>query len=229
MRLPKALYLHEQLMLLALRDKRGTIAADGNILLHMLGAALLAELLLQKRISLEPGKRKLVNLDNPRRIGEPLLDECLLKLREARRRGSLKAWVRRFARLKKLNHRVARQLCRRRILRADEDTVLLFFSRKIYPQINAKPEAEIIETLRRVIFTDEDCTDPRTVVLLSLAEKANVLKNAFEKKDLRGRKARIKQVVAGECMGRVAKEVVDAMHAAVLVAVVIPSAVGGAR
>ena len=220
------LYLHEQLMLLALRDKKGTIAADGSAFPLMLGGALVAELLLQNRVSLEPGKRKLLNIKSPKPLKDPLLDECLVKLREAQRRGSLRTWVTRFAHLKKLNQRVAQQLCRRRIVRADEDTVLHFFKRKIFPEIDPQPEAEIIESLRRVIFTNEKVDDPRAVVLLSLAEKANVLKNIFDKKDLRGRKQRIKQVVAGEVTGKVAKEVVDAMHAAVLVAVIIPVVVG---
>jgi len=41
-----------------------------------------------------------------------------------------------FAELKNLKHRIATQLCKRGILQAAEDKVFLFFTRKIYPEIN---------------------------------------------------------------------------------------------
>jgi len=44
------LFLHEEIMLLALRDEEGTIAS-GTMYQYAIGAAVLAELLLNKRIA----------------------------------------------------------------------------------------------------------------------------------------------------------------------------------
>jgi protein-disulfide isomerase-like protein with CxxC motif len=118
---------------------------------------------------------------------------------------------------------VARQLCRRGILRADEDKVLLIFTRKIYPEVNPEPENKLIERLRRAIFTDTRDIDPRTVVLLSLANSTGLLKVVFDKKKLKGRKARIKQIVDGEITGKAATEAIQAMQAAVMVACIMPT------
>jgi hypothetical protein len=217
------LFLHEEILLLALRDEEGTIAS-GTMYQYAIGAALLAELLLSKRIEVEQsGKKKLVNLISPSPLSEPLIDECLEKVGSAKRRAVLQTWVSRFAGVKNLKHRVAQQLCRRGILRAEEDKVLLIFTRKIYPEVNPEPEAELIERLRHAIFTDAEDIDPRTVVLLSLANSTGLLKVVFDKKKLKGRKARIKQIVNGEITGKAATEAIQAMQAAVMVAVIMPA------
>jgi len=217
------LFLHEEILLLALWDEEGTIAS-GTMYQYAIGAALLAELLLSKRIEVEQSdKRKLVNLVSPSPLGEPLIDQCLEKVISAKRRAVLQTWVSRFAGVKNLKHRVARQLCRRGILRADEDKVLLIFTRKIYPEVNPEPEKELIERLRRAIFTDTRVIAPRTVVLLSLANSTGLLKVVFDKKKLKGRKARIKQIVNGEITGKAATEAIQAMQAAVMVACIMPT------
>ncbi len=217
------LFLHEEILLLALRDEEGTIAS-GTMYQYAIGAALLAELLLSKRVEVEQtGKRKLVNFVSTSPLGEPLIDQCLEKVINAKRRAVLQTWVSRFAGIKNLKHRVAQQLCRRGILRADEDKVMLLFTRKIYPEVNPGPERELIRRLEHAIFTDTRDIDPRTVVLLSLANSTGLLKVVFDKKKLKGRKARIKQIVDGEITGKAATEAIQAMQAAVMVAVIMPS------
>ena len=218
-----ALFLYEEILLLALRDEEGTIVS-GTMYQYAIGAAILAELLLNKRIEVEQsGKRKLVNLISATPLGDPLLDECLEKIIHAKRRAVLQTWVSRFASIKNLKHRSARQLCRRGILRADEDKVLLIFTRKIYPEVNPGPERELIERLRYVVLTDANDIDPRIIVLLSLASSTGLLKMAFNKKELKDRKVRIKQIVNGEITGKAATEAIQAMQAAVMVACIVPT------
>ena len=129
------LYLHEEIMLLALRDEEGTVDF-GSMYGYALGGAILAELLLAGRISVDEGTRKLVNLVSDEPIGEPIIDEFLRKISTAKRRAVLQNWVSSFSSLKNLHHRIAQGLCDRGILRADEDKILLIFRRKIYPEIN---------------------------------------------------------------------------------------------
>ncbi|MFH1942080.1 MAG: GPP34 family phosphoprotein [bacterium] len=217
------LFLHEEILLLALRDEEGTVAS-GTMYQYAIGGAVLAELLLQKRIGIEElRKKKLVNVLSSTPVGDPLMDECLEKVSRAKRRASLQTWVSRFAGMKKLKHRVAEQLCRRGILRVEEGKVLLIFSRKVYPEIDPEPEKKLIERLRQAIFTDAKDVDPRTVVLLSLAKSADLLKVTFDKKMLKDRKERIEQIINGEMTGKATKDAIDAMRAAVMVACIIPA------
>ena len=214
------LYLQEEIMLLTLRDKEGTIASGTNYR-YAIGGAVLAELLLRNRVTVDEEKRKkrFLRLVDSTPLGDTVIDECLQKVKTAKRRVQLQAWVSRFAGVKNAKHRVAEKLCRRGILRADEDKVLMIFSRKIYPEIDPEPEREIIDRLSDAIFTDTQDVDPRTVVLLSLAKSADILKVNFDKKKLKTRKKRIEQVVNGEMTGKATKDAIAAMQAAVMVAI----------
>jgi Golgi phosphoprotein 3 len=217
------LYLHEEIMLLVLRDREGTVAS-GTMYNFAIGGAVLAELLMKKRIDLEVvKKKKYARILSPAPLGDPLIDECLAKIAGAKKRAQLQTWVSKFANTKNLKHRVAGQLAKRWILRVDEDKVLGIFTRKIYPEVDPKPERELIERLRGAIFGDTGKVDPRTVVLLSLANSAELLKLVFDKKQLKSRKVRIEQVVNGELTGMATKEAIQAMQAAVMVACIMPA------
>lgn len=216
------LFLYEELMLLALKDEKGTLEADGTRFVYTMGAAFLSDLLLMGRIRLQAvKKKKMVEMAQSGVVGDPLLDECLARIRDAKRRADINTWVTRFGGLKKMNARVAQQLCRRGILRAEEDKVLLIFSRKIYPELDPRPEREVVERLRAAIFTDTDEVEVRTAVLVSLADKAGLLKNAFGKEALKDRKARLEHISQGNAVSAAAKEVIESVQAAMAVAVTI--------
>jgi hypothetical protein len=218
------LFLHEEILLLALRDEEGTIASGGTMYQYAISAGLLAELLLSKRIEVDQSsKKKLVNFVSSTPLGEPLIDECLEMVGNAKRRAVLQTWVSRFADVKNLKHRVAQQLCKRGILRADEDKVLLLFTRKIYPEVDPVPERELIRRLEHAIFTETRDIDPRTVVLLSLANSTGLLIIVFDKKKLKSRKTRIKQIIDGEITGKATTEAIQAMQAAIFVACIMPT------
>jgi hypothetical protein len=209
------LYLHEQLMLLALRDEKGTIESKADMYQYALGGALLSELLLAGCVRLGEDKKKRIELVQPKTFSDPVLDECLNLIAASKRRRTAVDWVSRFADLKKLKERVAQGLSRRGILKESEDKVLLIFTRKIYPTIDPRPEKRLIEQLRKAIFTETARLDPRTAVLLSLADGTGMLPIHFDKKKLKSRKRRIDQITKSEAVGAAAREAVEAAQAAV--------------
>ena len=64
----KPLYLHEEILLLALRDKKGTVEFGSNYVYAMCGG-LLGELLLNGRITVQNAKKKLVDLASKKPFG----------------------------------------------------------------------------------------------------------------------------------------------------------------
>lgn len=216
------LLLHEELMLLALHDEKGTIAS--GFASFGIAGAIAAELLLQERIRLDRSRRrKLVEVRNIRRIGDPVVDECLKKVRDAKRRASLQTWITRFSSTSKLRHRVAGRLCERGILKADEKQLLVLFRRRIYPEIDPGPEQEIIERLREAIFGNDREVEPRTVVLVSLAKAVGLLNPIFGRRELRPRKQRLKSLAKGDLVGRATAEAVAATQAAIAAAAAMPA------
>jgi hypothetical protein len=224
---PRRLFLYEEIMLLALRNEKGTTATGFPE--YLVAGAVLAELLLDCRISVEDTKKQMLALHDTTPTGDPILDECLARMAAGKRRATLQTWLSRLAGIKDLRHKVARQLCNRGVLRADEDKVLLLFTRRIYPEMDPVPEREIVERVRAAVFTDADRLDPRTVVLISLAQAADLLGETFGRKEVRARRKRIEQVIRGEMTGRATREVIEACQTAIMVAAIMPAIIVSTR
>ena len=227
----KELYPHEQLLLLALRDEKGTLESKASMHAFALGGALLAELSLHDRIRIEdarPGrggsKKAFVDLTDRRPFGEPVLDECLARLANAKRRARASTWVQRFAKTKRLRHRVAAGLCRRGILRDDEDKVLLLFTRRVYPTIDPRPERQLIERMRDAVFGDSIKVDPEVALIVTLGHATGLLAAHFDKPALRRRKQRLAEIADGNLIGHATRHAVQAAQAAALAAVAGASA-----
>jgi len=216
------LALHEEIMLLALHDKKGTVIG-GVWHATALGGAILSELLLQGKLAIETeGKKSFVKLADKKKTGDEVLDEAIQKVADAKRRTDAKTWIMRFAALKNLWHRVARRLCDQKILRADERQLLLFFKQKIYPERNHGPERAIMKQLQSAIFTSAKDVDARTVVLVSLADASHLLPVLFDRKKLQERKDHIKLLVQGETVGGAMRESILQAQAAIMVATMVP-------
>lgn len=217
------LHLHEELMLLALHDTKGTVTGTHTSI--GLGGAIAAELLLQERVRIDESRRwrKLVEVRDISRTEDSILNECLKRIRSAKRRASIQTWITRFSSTRKLHHRVAEQLCTRHILRADEQEILLIFKRRVFPEIDPGPEREIIERLRAAIFSDDREVEPRTVVLVALAHAVGLLNPIFGRRELRPRKQRLKSLAKGDVIGRATTDAVQAAQAAIAAAAAMPA------
>ena len=208
----KPLFLHEELLLLALRDEEGTISAA--MYPYALAGAVLAELMLHERIQVGDTKTKLVHLTSDSPLGDPLLDECLEKIAKAEQPDSLADWVERFTAVKPLKDRVAEGLCERGILRTEKGTFLFVFPKITYPEVDHGPEGKVLQRLQAAIFTEAEAEDTRTAVLLSLASSTGMLPTIFDPKELKPRQEHIDRITQGEQVGQAAKEAIEAMQAA---------------
>ncbi|MDE0053752.1 MAG: GPP34 family phosphoprotein [Gammaproteobacteria bacterium] len=211
------MHLHEQLMLLALRDEKGTLESSASMYACALGGAILTELSLEGRIRISRDKKALVGLVDRSPLGEPVLDECLDRVARARRGARAVTWVQRFAGTKRLYHRVAEGLCRRGILREEEGRVLLFFTRKVYPTVDPGPERRLVERLRSAVFSDST-TDAETAIVVALANATGLLAIHFDRKELRRRKDRLERITERTPGGAAARQAVEGAEAAILAA-----------
>ena len=214
-----SLHLYEELMLLALRDDKGTLESKASMYQYALGGAILTELAIEDVIRIRNDKKMFVDHLSSGRIGDPILDECLELVCTAKRRRRASDWVARFGGLKRLRHRVAEGLCRKGILENSEGTVLLIFTRKTYPTIDPGPESEIVDRLREAIFGHSSQVEPGTAIVASIADATGLLPVHFDKKELKTRKRRLEELASGDLVGAATAEAVQAAQAAAIAAI----------
>jgi Golgi phosphoprotein 3 len=211
------LYLHEELLLLALQDEAGVVDWRAGQYIHAVGGAILMELMMAERLALdESGRKPMVEVADETPTGDPLLDEVLEKIRTAKRRAGIQTWVARIGQTPQLKHSIAKGLCELGILEEQTGKVLFIFSQKIYPERDAAPETEIVERLRAAIFDEAAEMTERTALLVALANAAGMLAIHFDRKELKKQKLRLKAIEEREHVAQATKQAIAAAQAAVI-------------
>lgn len=214
------LHLYEKAMLLILKDEEGTVGV--SMYTYGLAGSILAELFLEQRLESE-GKHALIKVSDPTPLADPLLDECLTLIKNSSKERSAQHWVSTIGGQNKLKDRIARQLCQKGILQEDEGKVLFFFTRKIYPELDPKPEADLIEELHQAIFTDCPSVSAHTAALIAVSNGTGLLSTTFERKELKLRKERIDAIVNGDVAGPASAAAMQAMQTAIFVCCIMPA------
>jgi len=215
------LHLYEELLLLALRDDKGTIPS-GAWHKQAIAGAVLAELLLEKRLGLS-ANGKIVKPLSSEPLGDGLIDECLRQTAQRDRERSLEHWLNKFANAPDLLARAAAALCDKGILSAEKTRLLWLFESRSYPELNPEPERLLLERLELALFGESTEVGPRTRIVLSLAHSTGILQQVFDKQRLKARKTHLEALIAGENLGPLAKKLIDSIQAAIMVgAILVP-------
>ncbi len=213
--------LYEEILLLALDDQKGT-PSSGGFFENAMGGAILAELAMNGSIAIAGDKGKKVKILRRVRLDDPILDECLALVTDAKKPKKASDWVMKFAGLKDLKHRAARQLVTKGVLTEETGSVLKIFKRTIYPEVDGGPEEDLRERMKKAIFTSTMELEDRTVVIVALTQACSMLNGIFPKKKLKERKQRLEKLTSGQLAGKATKEAVEAVQAAILVCAVMP-------
>lgn len=202
--------LPEDVFLLALRDN-GSIS--GHYLAYAFGGAILAELIMRGRLGVSgSGRKARATVLDRSPVRSPLLNQCLEKVRDSRPR-RLSAWVTVFARTRKLKHEVARSLCGRGVVRPQDVPFLFVFRRRLYPLMDRGRRRDLLDRTWSAI-SERGEVDPRTAVLIAVADSAHLLRAAFGGKRIRPHKAHIKEIAKNDPIGVAVRQAVSSAAAA---------------
>ena len=217
------LRVHQELLLLALHDDKGTLAF-GQMQHVGLAGAVFAELLLDGRLRIVEERRRrktkqFVEVVDATRRGDSVMDAALLRLAGAKRRASPRDTVLRISRIKDLRHEVGRELARMGVVRATEEQLLLFFRRRVYPTLDPGPERELVQRLRTALEDPSAEVDDRTALLAALAHATSTLRALYDRKALKALKSRVEELGARAGAGAdAAGEAIRAAQAAAVAA-----------
>lgn len=208
------LSIPEELLLLALDDESGAGRSD-----LALGGGLLAELAFLGAIEIEhDGKKAMVVVSDGAVVEQPLFAECLADVSNSEKLRDATHWVQKFSTKKGLKGRIAEPLVERGIL-DERKRKLLFFELTKYPESNPVPEAAMTERIRVAIEHDHVVPDGRTAALITIGNAAGLLSKNLDKKMLRQRRDRLKELAEGDTVAGAVKSAVDAVSAAIIIGV----------
>ena len=196
-------------MLLSLDDRAGT--EFNRSYLCALGAAVLAELILLERLQLTGQNEPTVEVIQPDRLQDTIMDRVLQQIVTDSRPRSLAYWVRQ-ASTSDLKESIVRELCRFEILKAEEKTVWMLFSKQIYPEMDSQPEQDIKRRLEQLLFADNPQADERTLILASLANGANLIEHNFGVLRTARQQQRIDDLVAQNIYGQQVKKLLQTLQ-----------------
>ena len=217
----KPLMLHEEVLLLALRDGSGKFSS--GMYLYSVAGAMVSELMLLERINCLDDKHRTVAIISDKTTGCELLDELLIQIKTSKKDRGLQHWISVAAGIKDLNHRLAEKLCALGILQQDERKVFFIFTQWVYPELDGTWEDSIRHRMAEVMFHPEVKVGTRTGALIAMAYHADLLKVNFAPDQLRQHQARIKALASGEHLASDAtKAAIQAIQAATVVATMLP-------
>ena len=216
------LTVSEQLLLLALKDEKGTVVSKASMALDFgLAGALLLEMTVDERIDIQDGK---LAVQNSTPSGDPLHDEVLSVLTaKAGKLRPMKYWVPRLAsKMRKLRHKIADRLVLSGVLCREKKRILGIFPSVRYPTANPLPELEVREHLKRTVL---ESTSPsmETRMILNLVKACELSDEVFGKDKRKQVKERFKELEKdpgdSEVIGKAISESVQAVQAAVMISI----------
>lgn len=209
----RGLWLHEELVLFALDDESGRWHSCGYVD-YALSGAILSELALAGCIEMTEDKAPQVVFRRLATFDDELLDEALKKIVDAPKPKSAVDWIGVLARLPDMRLRIARGLCRRGILEEIESRHLFVFTSRRFPTLDPTLEYDAVDRSRAAIFSDVARIDPRTAMLIALADVVQLLPLRFSADALRKRKERLEWIREHSGLQLAARKAIAAIQAA---------------
>ena len=206
--------LAEEVLLIALDDKRGDDRSSWGIDSGLAGAVLLD---LAERGCIRDDAGRLTAADCEA-LDDPLLAEALELVRAEPEPDDAKGWVAKLPkRLEPLRQRVADGLVERGILEHERRRVLGLFPANRHPEVDPEPERELRERLRTVLEGEREAS-PREALLISLLEPHGLATGLVPKERRKQAGERAKAITDGGSVSSAVGDAVEQIQAATVVA-----------
>jgi len=219
------LTLPEQLMLIALKDEKGTVlfTAMGILPFSIIGAILI-ELYFADKIDYIDN-RIIIKDSTP--TGNSFFDEVLKIIVDSGKKKDTKYWLLKITdKIKNSKEKTLQYLVKSNVLKEEKYKVLSLIPKTKYPTINPEPEKELRSRIKKFILHHEN-PDEKNVALLSLVQVTRLLEDLFEKSEIHEAKDRINELVERSHMGDAIREETSRLIKGVVEGIADASGTGG--
>ncbi len=218
------LNLMEELLLLALDDEKGKILFSSSTELpYALRGAVLLELVIEKKINVIDKK---VVLSDPTITGNPILNSALEIIKNKNKKKSIGYWISKLVyKMKSLRKDLFSGLMDKGIIEKEDGKILWLIPTKRYPTKNPIPENEVRKRIIDIVLYDKQ-PDDRSLMLISLVNSCNLIKEIFPKESRKEAKRKMKKIVKNETFGKeITTQVNNEIMMAIAAQIIIMSAV----
>ena len=178
----KDLYLHESILLLSLDDQKGNFTTSISYLNYGFAAALIMDLVLDGRISIEDS---MIKLKTNAITENKLLNDILRTIQNAKKPKKISNWLHTLvASNNKFIKKAIGNLIKKGILIKTTKKFLWIFNVSRYPTINVQSENKMRERLQQIIFEDLE-PEQKEIILLTIVQSCKMLKDLISDKEER--------------------------------------------
>lgn len=209
------LYLHESILLLGLDDEKGNFTSSISYVNYGFASALLMDLVLEERISIED-KKVLVKTNAI--TDNKLLNKILHKIQEAKKPKKVSKWIHDLVNSNRKNiDRAIDKLIRNKILEKKKKKILWLFNVSRYPTVNVQSENQLRERLREIIFRDAE-PNQKELMLITILKACRMEKDLIpDKQERKLAKGRIKTLTEDSELKKLVGGAVEEMEVLVTV------------
>ena len=209
--------LLEEFLLIALDDDKGQFVIDSTHLHCGFGGAILLELALREKISIEGD---CVRLKDSAYVKEVALNKTLDLLNEKGKEIEVKELINLLAKKAgELKQDTLQRLMNKGILKKEEHKILWIIPNNKYPTSDLSPENKVRERLKAVMLNGAK-SEARDIMLLSLIEVSDLTREAFrDKDDYKQVKEKIKEVTQDVKISGAINKSIREIQAAIMIAI----------
>ena len=208
------LNLVDKFLLLALDDDKGTFISEPFAMTYGLAGAILLELSLLERISIE---NKKVVLKSSKRIGDSLLNTYLELITNSKKNRSLMHWVQTFGNKERaIKKEILDKLILKGVLTKREKKFLWVFNNDKFPTVNSKPENTLRKRLYEIIEHGKTPTAD-DLMLISLIDTCRMNRSVYGKERAKKSKDAIKNLIEDAKNSKTISATIKEIHDIILV------------
>ncbi len=208
--------LAEEVLLLLLDEKKGTLIQVPQLTLHfVLAGAILMELAIRNKVDSDIDSFYIINKDP---TGEPVLDAILTKIDSNTTNQDLKYWVNAIAdEGAEILESSINRLIERGILGRTEKRILWLVKTESYPTIDQSVERESKRRVLNLLYSD-DIPDQEDIVLVCLLDASNMLRTLIGQAELTRLRPRIEQIIRLDLIGQATTKLIREIQVALVAA-----------
>jgi Golgi phosphoprotein 3 len=204
------LTLGEELLILSIEDGKGALTPfTSDTLRYGLAGAILADLALQEKVTLEKSRLALVDLTS---TGDAILDEVIAALAKESKPRKVIHWINSMG-SKKITRRIISQLTNKGVLRSEEHRYSWVIPYEENPLMNASAKYWLKMQLRTIVLAGKE-PELRMVLLLSLLRACRLLNLVFTRDERLEVGRQVGELVKGETIGEAVAYVIKKIETA---------------